>query len=465
MLVACSGGPDSTALAVLLTHVRPDLRSVLAYVAHGLRGHGTDEVEQAQVAALAEDLGVEHVVLPVTVLHRGAGIESDARDARHAALEGEARRCSAVAVVLGHHADDQAETLLLRIARGTGVDGLAGMAPVAGLRVRPLLDVRRRDVHRVAEDVRPGALGRATHDPMNDDAAYARVRVRDDVLPMLERVGPDVVGALTRLAAIARDESAVLQATVAELVTSLPVVSVGAAVVIPSAALRALPVGLARRVLRVALGAHDPDGARTRHQPDAAVIERLLRAPDGRRVTLPGPLDAEVDRGWHIVVPAPAPAPVSAADSARGDGARPAQPLDEALPLQHDASGMRISLSRDPDGAARAAASGTVTLIALPSGGAVPGLVIDRLHVRLRDAGALLVRTRRDGDRVRTPGGTRSVSDVMAEAGVPRALRDLLPVLVDEDDRVRWVPGLVVDEAVHERIDDRSDLRPDDGAV
>ncbi len=439
VLIACSGGADSTALAVLTARARPDLRVTLAYVAHGLRGPDVDAAEQARVAALAAQLGAEHVALPVTVVPSGAGIESDARDARHTALEAQAARCGATAVLLGHHADDQAETLLLRLARGTGVEGLAGMLPVAGLRMRPLLDVRRNDLHRAAQDVHPGVLDRAMHDPMNDDVAFARVRVRDQVLPALDLIGPDVVGALTRLAVIARDESAVLDAAITELLASLPVVSVGCAIAIPSAGLRALPDGLARRVLRAAFAVRDTDGAAGVHgRPDATVVERLLRAPDGWRATLPGPLDAEVGRGWHVIVLSSPPS--------RAAGPVPGQPLSGAASVQHDPSGMRLTLT--PAEPATSGTTHSVTLTALPSGGLPPGLVADRLRVDLGGAGPLQVRTRLDGDRVRTPGGTRSLSDVMAEAGVPRALRGLLPVVVGEDDRVGWVPGLVVDEAM-----------------
>lgn len=423
----------------------------LAYVAHGLRGPDVDAVEQARVAALATQLGATHVVLPVVVTPSGAGIESDARDARHTALEVEASRRAATAVLLGHHADDQAETLLLRLARGTGVEGLAGMVPVAGQRMRPLLDVRRHDLHRAAQDVHPGALDLAAHDPMNDDIMFARVRVRSHVLPALDLIGPDVVGALTRLAVIARDESFVLDAAVTELVASLPVVTVGSAIAIPSAGLRALPDGLARRVLRAALAVRDTDTAAGVHRrPDAMVVERLLRAPDGWRATLPGPLDADVGRGWHVVSPSHAPS--------RAAGPGPGQPLSAADAVQHEPSGMRLTVT--PAEPAEPGMTDSVTLIALPSGGLPPGLVADRLRVELRVVGPLQVRTRGDGDRVRTPGGTRSLSDVMAEAGVPRALRGLLPVVVGEDDGARWVPGLVVDEAVRARSGARPGASP-----
>jgi tRNA(Ile)-lysidine synthase len=444
VVIACSGGPDSTALALLVAHARPDLRLILAYVSHGLRGEEDDAADAAHVAALAELLDADHVVLDVSVVRTGGGIESDARDVRHAALEAEADRRGAHFVLHGHHAEDQAETLLLRLARGTGVEGLAGMAVTTGRRLRPLLDVRRDDLHRAADlllaqrveaagraALGGAALGPARHDPMNDDLAVARVRLRREVLPALARLGPDPVGALARLAAIARDESELLDRLVDELRTTLPLVTFGPVAMIPSGPLRDLPVALARRVLRSAL----------RDAADAATIERLLAAPDGWRATLPGPLDASVERGWHVLAPADSAAP-----------GHPGDPVASVLldvasggTYVHAASGVRIMVTD--------AGGGVVAFVAELPGGVPPGIDPSRLAVRVRSEGPLRLRTRRDGDRLRTPGGTRSLGDILGEVGVPRALRDLLPVISGdvpgEGARPLWVPGVVVDTTVH----------------
>jgi tRNA(Ile)-lysidine synthase len=406
---------------------------VLAYVSHGLREVEVDRADAAQVAALARLLDVEHTVLQVRVLRGGGGVESDARDVRHAALEAEADRRGVRFVLHGHHAEDQAETLLLRLARGTGVEGLGGMAAVAGRRLRPLLDVRRDDLHRIADEllaqrvaaVGGTAPGSARHDPMNDAPDIARVRLRREVLPALARVGPDPVGALVRLAALARDETALLDRLVDDLRATVPVVTFGAVVLVPSGPLRDLPVALARRVLRRAL----PGGT------DAATVERLLAASDGWRATLPGPLDASVGRGWHVIAPvAPSASPrvpASPEESVLLDTSRPG-------PFVHAASGVRLELSDAGDGA--------VTIAAELPGGVPPGVDPSRLTVGLRSDGMLRIRGRRDGDRLRTPGGTRSLGDVLREVGVPLALRDLLPVITDADDRPLWVPGVVADE-------------------
>ena len=442
-VIACSAGPDSTALALLVAGARPDLRLTLAYVAHGLRGDEVDAADAAQVASLAGLLGADHVVLDVHVVRVGGGIESDARDVRHAALEAEADRRGVRFVLHGHHAEDQAETLLLRLARGTGVEGLAGMAVITGRRLRPLLDVRRDDLHRIADEALAqriaaagvagaggAGLGPARHDPMNDDLDIARVRLRREVLPALARVGPDPIGALARLAAIARGESELLDGLVDGLRTALPLVTFGPIVMVPSGPLRDLPVALARRVLRLAL----------RDAADAATVERLLAAPDGWRATLPGPLDASVERGWHVLAPG---APPHAGASSEEEPVV----LDVASggTYVHAASGVRITATDVGGGVG----GGVVALVAELPDGVPPGIDPSRLAVRLRSGGPPQVRTRRDGDRLRTPGGTRSLGDVLGEVGVPRALRDLLPVVAGADGRPLWVPGVVVDATAH----------------
>lgn len=423
--MACSGGPDSTALALLVRRARPDLTLTLAYVAHGLRARGEDAGDAAHVAAVASALGVDHVVLPVRV-GRSGGVEAAARDARHAALEDQADAVGAVAVLLGHHAEDQAETLLLRLARGTGSDGLAGMAPLAGRRVRPLLAVRRADVHRAADayGVAP-AMPAARQDPMNDDDGFARVRVRHDVLPALARVGPDPVGALTRLADLARDETTALEAAADLLAASLPVVTVGTAHAVPTGALRAAAPAHARRVLRRLLGTGG-----------AVDVERILTAPDGWRGTVPGPWDVSVERGWHVL------ARVGPADGASATAA-----LLPVGAVTADVRHVPSSLVLRATGAT----DGTCTLAVVSPGPLPPGLDERRRTAVLRVSGPLTVRTRRPGERIRLAVGSRPLATLLAEAGVPRTLRDRLPIVADAADRAVWVPGVAVDAEAHVR--------------
>ena len=202
-LVACSGGADSLALAAAARFVG---RSVgLVTVDHGLQA-GSDR-RAADVAAWACSAGFDPVeVATVDVAGLPGGPEAAARAARYAALSAASDRAGAAAVLLGHTRDDQAETVLLALARGAGPRGLAGMPSRKGVFVRPLLDVPRSDTRKAC-----AALGLVPwDDPHNVDPAYARSRVRGSALPALvAALGPGVVGNLARSASmIAADNNA-----------------------------------------------------------------------------------------------------------------------------------------------------------------------------------------------------------------------------------------------------------------
>ena len=203
VIVACSGGPDSVALAAAAARVGQRLGIPMAAVVidHGL------QAESATVANAAVDLCKSLGLAPVAsrrVATTGSGgIEAAARRARYAALEAVADQWQASAVLLGHTRDDQAETVLLGLARGSGARTLAGMPAVRGRYHRPLLGLPRDLVRQAFPDL-PVWL-----DPHNSDRQFLRVRVREVVLPMLtDQVGPGVVSALARSAAQCRTEVA-----------------------------------------------------------------------------------------------------------------------------------------------------------------------------------------------------------------------------------------------------------------
>ncbi|MDP9798250.1 tRNA(Ile)-lysidine synthase [Catenuloplanes nepalensis] len=215
VLTACSGGADSLALAAAVAFVAPrlGLRAGLVTVDHRLQDGSGDRA--AAVAGWAREAGLDPVeVAAVTVAGRPGGPEAAAREARYAALAEAARRHDAVAVLVGHTRDDQAETVLLALARGAGIKGLAGMRerrPLPGaddvLLVRPLLEITREQTHKacVALGLHPWS------DPHNADPAYARSRVRADALPALvAALGPRVVGNLARTAGLLAADSAAL---------------------------------------------------------------------------------------------------------------------------------------------------------------------------------------------------------------------------------------------------------------
>ena len=212
ILVACSGGADSTALAAATAFEAPraGLQAGAVTVDHGLQS-GSDERATA-VADVLRGLGLRPVRAVRVDVSGPGGPEAAARRARYAALDEAADRLGACAVLLGHTRDDQAETVLLGLARGSGARSLAGMPPrsVRGGRYRrPLLALTRSTTEAAceAEGLRPWA------DPHNSDPSYARSRVRHQVLPMLEReLGPGVAAALARTADLLRDDADALDA-------------------------------------------------------------------------------------------------------------------------------------------------------------------------------------------------------------------------------------------------------------
>ena len=201
VLAACSGGADSLALAAALAHEAPrlSLRGGGVTVDHGLQAGSAERA--GRVAALLRGLGldpVHQVSVTVPAGPGSGGPEAAARAARYAALEQVAEQAGAAAVLLGHTRDDQAETVLLGLARGAGGRALAGMPARRGRLRRPLLGVPRATLREActAQGLEPW------DDPHNADPAYARARVRHQAMPALEAaLGPGVAAALARSAA------------------------------------------------------------------------------------------------------------------------------------------------------------------------------------------------------------------------------------------------------------------------
>jgi tRNA(Ile)-lysidine synthase len=269
VVVGCSGGADS--LALLALAVDGGLAPIAVHVDHGLRA-GSDR-EAGNVAHAAARLGAGFDARRVTVAP-GPNLEARARDVRYDALEAARVEHGATAVLVAHTADDQAETVVLNLLRGSGSAGLAGMPIRRGRVVRPLLGARRADVR--AECARRQLT--PWEDPSNDDLAFRRNWIRHEVLPLLERgAGRDLTPLLTRQADVLRGESDFLDA----LARAAWPGEGGAR----ARDLAALPDPLARRAVRCWLG--PPPPALDEVDAVLAVARRERRAVDlagGRRV-------------------------------------------------------------------------------------------------------------------------------------------------------------------------------------
>jgi tRNA(Ile)-lysidine synthase len=417
--LAVSGGADSVTLAHLVRAARPDLDAVVLHVRHGLRDDGP---ATRAASAAAASLGLEFVEVPVTVrADRRTGVEAAARDARLDAFARVAGERGLEAVLLAHTADDQAETVLLNLGRGSGIAGLAGMRARRGhggvTLARPLLRARRADVRGLARD-----SGWAwDEDPMNVDPRRRRTRARFTLLPALDSLSGgsgDAVALLSRLADLARDDAEVLDALAAGHAAS-DVVAWGPVRCVRVERLHALPTGLARRVVRLVLAGVRGGTAGL----GSAAVEAALRLGPGQAVDISGGVRATCGSGWLTVAPAELPPLARRALPETGGGCVPLPEL-----------GLRLRVGAVGGAPGRA----TVVPPGVAGGPAPPRHASGLLPASCR-AG---VRGWRAGDRIRTVHGEESLAARLSRAGVPRAVRGLFPVVVDESDRLLWVAGL-----------------------
>lgn len=290
VLAACSGGADSLALAAALAFEAPraGLTAGGITIDHGLQQGSA--ARAGRVAAALRGLGLAPVLSVAATVTRAEdsagnypGPEAAARQARYAALDQAAAQPGAW-IMLGHTLDDQAETVLLGLARGSGARSLAGMAPVSGRYLRPLLGIRRADTAAAcaAQSLQPW------DDPHNADPAFTRVRVRQLMPGLEEALGPGVPAALARTAALLRADAEVLDTLAAAEAAQLGGPAAASAAGWPADALAALPAAIRHRLLRsAALAAGSPAGALS--QRHIASLDELITGWHGQHgADLPG---------------------------------------------------------------------------------------------------------------------------------------------------------------------------------
>jgi tRNA(Ile)-lysidine synthase len=305
VLVALSGGPDSLALAAATAFEAPraGIRAGVIVIDHGLQ-HGSADVA-AEAARQAGELGLAPVVVRRVTVGADGGPEAAARTARYAAFADVLGECGASAILLGHTLDDQAETVLLGLARGSGARSLAGMAPVSEhggtTYLRPLLAITRATTVQACADAELSPWA----DPHNDDSAYTRVRVRAAVLPIMEaELGPGVAGALARTADQLREDADALDRFAEEQIEELAEPA-EAGLSLPVAALAANPPALRHRLIRLAVSAEFGVSLGRGHTLEVA---RLVDDWRGQGpVHVPG---VRVERSGGLIVFSAAPASV-----------------------------------------------------------------------------------------------------------------------------------------------------------
>jgi tRNA(Ile)-lysidine synthase len=411
VLVALSGGLDSVVLLHLLRGAAPALgiRVAAAHFDHRMRAGSAADAAWVAGVCRAWDVPLERAAAAP-----GLAGEAAARAARYAFLHAAAERAGARWIATAHHRDDQAETVLFRILRGTGLRGLRGIPARRDAIIRPLLGFRRRELEAYA-----AAVGlRHREDPTNRSGRYARNRIRHQLLPRLEAVAPGAADALAGLAAAAAAAEAAWDWVLDRLERRAVIGDDGRVIQLARERLLSYHpharARLIRRLLR-RLGS-SPDRPGTR-----AALEFIRGGRSGGEVHLPG--GVRVARDFDRILlrrtaaPAAADRPLAIAGPGTGQGT-----------LVAGGEGYHVRWSTGPPGAAGP-----------EEGGAELSAEFDAAAL----AFPLLLRGWLPGDRVRLRYGTKKLKKLFAERRVERARRGACPVLCGADGTVIWVAGLV----------------------
>ena len=395
-LVMVSGGPDSVALAHSLVELGS--RPVVLHVDHGLRGEESRE-DAGFVLKLCESMDL--VYEERWAKFKGGNLQEEARRERYRFAEQLADERGLSAIATGHTADDVTETVVLNLARGTGLRGLSGIPPVRGRVVRPLIRLRRRDVLRYLEQL--GQQYRT--DPTNLTPKYARNRVRLEVMPVLEELYPGAGENVARTASLLREDLEALENLAAGLVRRR-----GEEAAVPLDELRQVPSALRRYAVREAYSAVVPNAAPLGFVAVEGILE-LARGGEGtREVHLPALATAVVRSGeqQELVL------------YRKRDKAYTGE--QDLLPGTQDFERWIVEVREvwefSPTDAARPEVA-----------------YLDA------SAGPYRVRMAQEGDTIRSVGlgGTKKVYKAMKDRKVPRDIRTRTPVVIDGRGRVAWV--------------------------
>ena len=402
IVLAVSGGTDSVALALILAELREEFGLVLhvAHFDHRTRPRSAPK-DAAFVADLANHIGA---ALRVGRAARAPKNEDDARTDRYAFLRRFATEIGATAIATGHTMDDQAETVLLHLARGAGVSGAAGMRPLRDRIARPLLAIGRAETRAICAAARI----RPREDPSNRSLRFARNRVRLRVLPELERLNPQIRAALARFAdAAAEVEHAMASNTKDDVSAADSIAAPRETARPPDMDVHALPADPAARERALAEAWVVAGGIVLSASHRAGLLKLASTTAGSRRIDLPGGQAVREYARLFFVLTATASNAIAAGPTTAAPVA-----LRRGAPVMWH--GWRIALDMPSDGSAHSGA------------------------IESASAAHLAVRSRRPGDRVVKMG---KLQDLFVDAKIPARARDTWP-LVTLNDAVIWVPGV-----------------------
>ncbi|MFQ5802471.1 MAG: tRNA lysidine(34) synthetase TilS [Candidatus Methylomirabilales bacterium] len=416
VVVAVSGGADSIVLLHCLLRLRAGF-SLTLHVAHfDHRLRESSRSDALFVQEVAASWGVPATTKSwIREERRGRSLQAEARRARTHFLEDLASQVGATKIAMGHHRDDQAETVLLHLLRGSGLRGLRGMLPIKeGCVIRPMLAVGREDIEAYAKAHQLSFV----EDPTNRDLRYHRNRIRWHLLPLLQReYNPSMTRTLARMAALVADDEGYLEEVAREVFCSL-VDSQERGACMELSALRRLAPAIRRRILERAIRTVAPEAYVTSAHVEA--VERLLRP--GGLSAVPLPQNQWAWRSGGLLT-------VGRRERKERSPIHQELRVPGALVLAE--WGMRIEATILPRS------------MADPSDTTPDRVYIDWKHV----LPPLVVRSWRPGDRFRPwrLKGSKKLQDLFVDAKIPREERYKIPVVTDQHG-ILWVPGFRIDE-------------------
>jgi tRNA(Ile)-lysidine synthetase-like protein len=465
-VVAVSGGPDSVALLDILIRLSaarepggvkqpsrlPSTELHVAHLDHMLRGDHSAE-DACFVRALAERHGLEASIgsadIKAEAAHARRGIEETARERRYAFLLEVARRIGAELILTGHTMNDQAETFLMRLARGSGLTGLAAMRPVAPAPEfpwfkdaavpdaprarlgRPLLCLTKQEVERYCQANRLEVRRDAT----NFDIAYTRNRVREQVLPALSALNPRIISTIARAAEIIASDDDALDHLARLGLEAARIQAPGQSRAYSRDSLRRHPAGLTRRILIAAIEEQRAAWNLTRSIGRAsqqmtakhvAAVESLLEGESGRRITLPGGVAVWREAGALVF-------------RLEEDNRWFHSEIDAARPTLN-VGGLELQLVRGEPADSLPAARAQARAESIKLGRDWMIALLDDLLLPDR----LIVRPRRLGEKALVLGQKRikKLKNLMIDHKIPVSRRQTWPTVVTPDDEYVWSPGL-----------------------
>ena len=412
-----SSGPDSVCLFCCLNELKKSMGFdiALVHVNHGIRG---EEAERDELFAmeLAGRYGVPaktyYFDVPKMASDKGLTVEEAGRLARKEAFRDYMNETGAVRLALAHNANDAAETVIMNLARGTGLAGLCGILPVKDEIIRPLIFVKRNEIEAWLEKENIPYL----IDSTNDEDEYTRNKIRHHVIPYLEKeINPRAVDHITESSAMV-SEALRIVGREADEIGKRCIKKTRGGVIIDDEVFCAGNEDIAGYVIRNALYNMTP-ALKDIGREHILYIRKLYNMPSGSRIDLPYGITGEKSYEGIILI-----------------NETPKAECDKVIPVPGCVKAFGYTV-----------VAGTETDIRLP----VPCIKYTKWMDYDRIKGSLCIRTRREKDRlvIDKSGSTKKVSDYMTDAKIPRYLRDVLPVIAD-DEYVLWIPGYRMGENI-----------------